>query len=73
MWEKRYGIERAWELSKFETHYRRYVTRNQKSIESIRKLKELSKEKDVYLICHEVDDTYCHRRILKEIMEKLYN
>jgi len=71
-WDKRYGRERAWELSKFETHYRRYIVRSSKALETIRKLKEIAKTKDVYLICHEVEDTFCHRRILKDIMEKLY-
>lgn len=37
--------------------------------EEMKKIKELSKTKDVYLVCYEKNGN-CHRHILKELIEK---
>jgi len=39
------------------------------SIKELKRIGLLSKSKEVYLICHEPKDDYCHRRIVKELIE----
>lgn len=37
----------------------------------IREIAELSKKRNVTLLCWEESDEYCHRRLLKELIEKI--
>ena len=41
-----------------------------KAIERIRELREIAKEKVVFLVCYEKDSKECHRSIIKDILEK---
>jgi len=63
----------AWEISKYDSRYRRSIMNGVKSMEELRRIAKISTERKgkrvVYLICHEATDDYCHRRILKELME----
>ena len=39
--------------------------------DKIKELAELSKKKTITLLCHEKTDEECHRRLLKELIEKV--
>ncbi|MFA5034033.1 MAG: DUF488 family protein [bacterium] len=54
----------------YEKRYRCEME-NPERQQSIRKIAELSGEKAVTLLCWEKSDEYCHRRLLKELIEKL--
>lgn len=55
--------------SQFEEKYIEEMNTLSKKMEMLR-IKKLSEQKDVYLICHEKDGN-CHRHILKKLIEKL--
>ncbi|NVM20566.1 MAG: DUF488 family protein [Desulfobacterales bacterium] len=62
--------KRAWEAVAFEEIFRKYILSHGRSIEKLKALAELAKEKDVYLICFE-KDWPCHRFILLDMAKKL--
>ena len=43
---------------------------NPKAIERIRELREIAKEKVIFLVCYEKDPKKCHRSIVKDVLEK---
>ncbi len=54
----------------FEKRFRTEMLSNPKAVAELKRLKELSEEKDVYLICYE--KTYpCHRYILIDLIHEL--
>jgi uncharacterized protein YeaO (DUF488 family) len=54
----------------FEDRFRKEMTSNPTAIAELKRLKELSREQDVYLICYE--KTYpCHRFILIDLIKEL--
>ncbi len=58
----------TWQV--FEERFRKEMTSNPKAIAELKRLKQLSEQKDVYLICYE--KTYpCHRFILLDLMKDL--
>jgi len=59
----------AWNISRYDSTFRRQIMRNSESFKELKRIGKLSKEKDVYLLCHEKDEAYCHRRIVREIIE----
>lgn len=65
---KKIGTARAWVLVRYEERFRRELLRQPKALDLMRKLKQIAKERDVVLICKELTDEYCHRRIVREIM-----
>lgn len=68
---KRYGAKYAWVNTKFDTMLRRQFNRDPKAQATMKLLKTISnKGTDVYLICKEDTDEYCHRRVVKEIIDK---
>lgn len=54
----------------FEERFRKEMLRNPKAVAELKRLRELSKEKDVYLICYEKDYP-CHRFILIDLIKEL--
>ncbi|MFA5032455.1 MAG: DUF488 family protein [bacterium] len=54
----------------YEKRYRREMEDTEKR-QSIKKIAELSEKKVVSLLCWEKSDEYCHRKLLKELIEKL--
>ena len=63
----------AWNLARFDTYFRFNILHNSNTMAEIKRIRDLSRSgKVIYLISHEVEDEYSHRRILKELMEK-YN
>jgi len=64
----------AWAISKFDKRFRMQILHDSDSLSEMRNLKRIARglkgKRVVYLICHEPTDEYCHRRILKELMEK---
>jgi len=65
---------KAWAISKFDKRYRMQILHSSEALGEMRRIKNIGKElkgkRVVYLICHEPTDDYCHRRILKELMER---
>jgi len=60
----------AWEKSNYESKFRNEILSNHKSVKRLKELSELSKEKDVFLVCYEAEDKPCHRKILLKIAEE---
>jgi uncharacterized protein YeaO (DUF488 family) len=54
----------------FENRFRKEIIHNPKAIAELTRLKELSQEKDVYLICYEKNYP-CHRFILMDLIKEL--
>jgi len=54
----------------FENIFRKEILSNPKALAELKRLKELSKEKDVYLICYEKNYP-CHRFILIDLIKEL--
>ena len=59
----------AWEISKYENRFRREILNGTESMKELKRIGLLSKDQDVYLLCHEATEEYCHRRILRELIE----
>lgn len=49
---------------------KRYLEEMKKQKENIRKLAEIARKKTITLLCKELTDEQCHRRLLKELIEK---
>jgi len=54
----------------FEVRFRKEILNNPKAVAELNRLKELSKEKDVYLMCYEKNYP-CHRFILIDLIKEL--
>ena len=54
----------------FERRFRIEITTNPKAMAELKRLKALSKQKDVYLICYEKNPP-CHRFILLDLIREL--
>lgn len=71
--DKRKAIGTAWKIVNYEFRYRRDMLRGDKSMAEVRRLARKSMEMNgkrvVYLICYEKEDDYCHRRLLKDLIE----
>jgi len=71
MLKKSHGAKYAWSKTKFDTMFRRQLNRDPKAQATMKMLKAVSLTGvDVYLVCKEDTDEYCHRRIVKEIISK---
>jgi len=68
--KKKHGVKLAWIYTHYELTFIRHLNRSEKAQKTMKELKAISMEKDVYLICKEPTDEYCHRRLLKEYIEK---
>lgn len=55
---------------KFEERFRKEILSNQRAVAELKRLKELSEEKDVYLICYEKNYP-CHRFILMDLIREI--
>ena len=55
----------------YTRRFRKEILGNPKALAKLREIKKLAEMKDVRLICYEKDPTYCHRRLLVEIIESL--
>jgi len=62
-------VKLAWNISKYESRFRREMTHSSDAMRELRRIAGLAKTKEVILICHEPKDDYCHRRIVKELIE----
>ena len=57
----------------FETYKRYFIKElleNPEAIKRIRELREIAKDKLLFLVCYERDWRRCHRSIVKDILEK---
>jgi len=68
--KKRYGRERAWELSRYEERFRREILSNPRAMAKLREIKELARTHRVRLICYEKNPP-CHRFILMKLIEEV--
>jgi len=63
----------AWNIVKYDKRFRMQILHDSEALGELRRIKRKSKElkgkRIVYLICHEPTDEYCHRRIVKELIE----
>ena len=62
--------ERRINWQEFENRFRKEMTSSPTAFAELKRLKELSQEKDVYLICYEKDYP-CHRFILIDLIKEL--
>lgn len=57
----------------FETYrllFLEEIANNPEAIKRIRELREIGKDKLIFLVCYERDPKKCHRSIVKDIIEK---
>ena len=54
----------------FEVRFRKEIVSNPKAVAELKRLKQLSQDKDVYLMCYEKNYP-CHRFILMDLMKEL--
>jgi len=66
--KKKFGRERAWELSGYEKRFRREILSNPKAMAKLREIKEMARTRIVRLICYEKNPP-CHRFILMKLIE----
>ena len=61
-----------WNKSKinFAEYKTRYLKEMQMQTQKIRELAEVAGKNTLTLLCHEKSDAECHRRLLKELIEK---
>lgn len=59
--------ERAWTLTNYKIRYEFEIMSNPKAVDELYRIRDLAKEKDVYLLCYEKDFP-CHRFILLELI-----
>ena len=61
----------AWNLSRFDTYFRLNILHNPNTMAELKRIRDMSRSgRLVYLISHEAEDEYSHRKILRELMEK---
>jgi uncharacterized protein YeaO (DUF488 family) len=66
-----YDYKEGWiNWREFENRFRKEIISSPKAIAELKRLKELSQEKDVYLICYEKNYP-CHRFILIDLIKEL--
>lgn len=68
--EMRLGESVAWEESHFEERYLDYIRGNDEATTVARRVKARAQVRDVWLVCYEPEDTYCHRRLLRDYIEE---
>lgn len=54
----------------FKEFKRHYIQEMKMSIDKINELSQRTKTETLTLLCHEKDDEHCHRKMLKELVEK---
>ncbi len=54
----------------FEERFRKEMLSNPKAVAELKRIRDLAKEKDVYLICYEKEYP-CHRFILLDLIKEL--
>lgn len=54
----------------FKEFRRRYLEEMKTQRDKIRILAKRAKKETITLFCHEEEDTYCHRKMLKELIDK---
>jgi len=69
--KKRRDDRLAWLYVNYELRFIRGLNRSEKAQRTLKEIKEISLNKTVYLICKESTDNYCHRRLLKEYLDKM--
>lgn len=62
------GRRITWE--EYERRFRDEILNNPQAIEKMREVKQLSEDKDVYLVCHETEYP-CHRYVLMNLIQGL--
>jgi len=64
----------AWNICHYDTRFRFQILHDSEILGELKRIRNIGRtlkgKRVVYLICHEPTDEYCHRRILKELMEK---
>lgn len=71
--EDEIGREKAWDKSNFEIIYEDYLYTEGEAREQAKRIKAKAIVRTVWLVCYEKDDTYCHRKLLKEHIEENVN
>ena len=56
-------------FSKYSALFKKEIRDDPLSWKRLQELKELSKEKTVFLVCYEKDAAKCHRTLIKEMIE----
>ena len=68
------GLLNDWIKKKihFKEFKKRYVNEMRGSLQrqKIQLLAERAEKETIILLCHEEEDTYCHRKMLKELIDK---
>lgn len=78
-WEKEYAPSEKlladWNNDRitFKVFKSRYLKEMKTCMDKIKELSKRAKTETLTLLCHERDDEHCHRKMLKELIEKYQN
>ncbi|MFC7047320.1 DUF488 domain-containing protein [Halobacteriaceae archaeon GCM10025711] len=56
----------AWESVSYESRYLAHLQEDASARHAADHLLERSQDRDVWLVCYEADERYCHRRLLRQ-------
>ncbi|MBN1858301.1 DUF488 family protein [Candidatus Bipolaricaulota bacterium] len=62
----------AWNACEFESRFRELILSNPASMARLQRLAEVSRKKDIYLVCYEGEDKPCHRKLLLQIAKEQF-
>ena len=65
-----FASARVFAVSAFEERFKEEISVSQPAQKKLEELKKLAETNEVTLFCYEKKETTCHRRILKEIIER---
>lgn len=63
---------RAFEVADYEKRFRKQIENNGEALARLREIVELSRQKNVWLVCFEGRKKKCHRHILLEICKERF-
>ena len=60
-----------WPFQEYKIKLLEELSLNPKVIPKLQELKEISEQKELFLVCYEKNPEVCHRTIIKELIENL--
>ena len=70
-WELlRQAKEENWSFKRYKEALLKELLNNNAALEKIKKLKNISRRKVLFLVCYEKDASKCHRTIVKELIKE---
>ena len=65
-----YAKENGISFKEYEKLFIKEISENPEALKRIKELREIAKDKVVFLVCYEKNSSVCHRSIVKKIIER---